>query len=265
MNMDARYDTWSAGQHYEHYMGRWSRRIADRFLEWLEPHPQLDWLELGCGTGALSSALLSGCAPKSVMITDLSSDFLDHTKGLISDPRAAFGIADAQSLPFEDASYDVVTSALTFNFVPDKQLALQEMRRVVRPGGTIAFFVWDYPGGGMGFIDAFWKAAASLDRAASELDEARRFVFCTPEGLIDLCQSAGLTDVETAAIETETEFPDFESFWRPFTLGAGPAPGYCSSLTRDGLAALKSALRELVGDDGPVRLPARAWAVRIRA
>ena len=264
MNIDARYDAWSAGRHYENYMGRWSRRIADRFLEWLEPAPELDWLELGCGTGALSSALLSRAAPKSVMVTDLSGNFLDHTQRLISDPRVTFEIADAQNLPFMDARFDGTVSGLTLNFVPDRHLAITEMQRVVRPGGTIAFFVWDYPGGGMGFIDAFWKAAASLDPAAEALDEARRFAFCTPDGLIDLCRSAGLTEIETSAIETQTEFPDFETFWLPFTLGAGPAPGYCSSLSEDGLLALKTALGKFVGVDGPITLPARAWAVKTR-
>ena len=263
MNQDARYDAWSAGRHYENYMGRWSRRIADQFLKWLEPAPELDWLELGCGTGALSSALLSRAAPKSVVVTDLSSDFIEHTSRLISDPRVIFQIADAQKLPFEDACFDVAVSGLTLNFVLDKHLAISEMQRVVRPGGTIAFFVWDYPDGGMGLIDAFWKAATSLDPAASALDEARRFSFCTREGLIDLCRSAGLTEIETSAIETQTGFPDFETFWLPFTLGAGPAPGYCSSLSEDGLLALRNALGELVGTDGPITLPARAWALKV--
>lgn len=263
MKSDAKYDAWSAGQNYEHYMGRWSRKIADQFLEWLAPGPDLDWLELGCGTGALSSAILSGYSPKSITITDLSREFLDHTKGLISDSRAAFEIADAQSLRFADATFEAVASALTLNFIPDKAVALSQMRRVVKPGGEIAFYVWDYPGGGMGFIDAFWKAAASLDPAALALDEARRFPFCTPEGLTDMCNAEGMGGIEISAIETETEFPDFEAFWRPFTLGAGPAPGYCSSLTERSLADLKDTLGAMVGTKGPIRMPARAWAVRV--
>lgn len=132
----------------------------------------------------------------------------------------------------------------------------------MRPGGTIAFYVWDYPGGGMGVIDAFWSAAKALKPAASELDEARRFPFCTSEGLTNLCTASGLRDVTTTALETETVFPDFEAFWHPFTLGAGPAPGYCSTLSEAELAALKQAVRRIVGQDGPIRLPARAWAVR---
>lgn len=265
MKSDAKYDAWSAGQNYEHYMGRWSRKIADQFLAWLAPDPQLDWLELGCGTGALSSSVLSRCSPRSIKITDFSEDFLEHTEGLISDSRARFEIADAQSLHFADASFDVVASALTLNFIPDKRAALSEMQRVLRPGGVIAFYVWDYPGGGMGFIDAFWKAAASLDPVASALDEALRFPFCTAEGLANLCVSAGMSGIETEIIEAEAEFPDFEALWRPFTLGTGPAPGYCSSLTADGQAALKTALGEIVGASRPIRMPARAFTVKARA
>lgn len=262
MDQIAKYDTWSASEHYERYMGRWSREIADQFLRWLDPKPELDWLELGCGTGALSSATLRLCSPRFIMITDFSDDFLNHTKHVISDPRAKFEIADAQALPFPDAQFDLAVSGLTLNFVPDRHLALSEMQRVTRPGGTIAFYVWDYPGGGMGVIDAFWSAAKALKPAASELDEARRFPFCTSEGLTNLCTASGLRDVTTTALETETVFPDFEAFWHPFTLGTGPAPGYCSTLSEAELAALKQAVRHIVGQDGPIRLPARAWAVR---
>jgi len=262
MDTDAKYDSWSAGQNYEHYMGRWSRKVAESFLDWLSPEGGLDWLELGCGTGALSSAILAAAQPKSLTVTDFSADFLNHTRGLINDARARFQTADAQALPFAVGSFDVVASALAFNFVPDKPLALAEMRRVLRPGGHVAFYVWDYPGGGMGFIDAFWKAAAALDPQAAGLDEALRFPFCTPDGLRGLFDAAGLDGVLVEALETETEFPDFEAFWRPFTLGAGPAPGYCKTLDAGRLNALKERLRSMVGADGPVRLPARAWAVR---
>lgn len=261
MGQIANYDTWSASAHYEHYMGRWSREIADQFLRWLDPRPQLDWLELGCGTGALSSATLRLCSPRSTMITDFSDDFLKHTEHQISDPRAKFEIADAQALPFPAAQFDVAVSGLTLNFIPDRALALTEMQRVTKPGGTIAFYVWDYPGGGMGFIDAFWSAVAEVTPAASDLDEASRFPFCTPDGLTALCKDAGLQDVQTTTLETETVFPDFEAFWHPFTLGTGPAPGYCSTLSEADLAALKHVLERTVGQEGPIRLPARAWAV----
>jgi len=262
MTGGAQFDAWSAGQSYEHYMGRWSRKIAAEFVTWLDPPKGAEWLEIGCGTGALTEAILNMCAPRAITATDQSSDFTDHARTAISDPRARFVAADALALPCEAASVDIVVSALVLNFIPDRPAALAEMRRVLRPGGWLSFYVWDYPGGGMGVIDAFWKAAAGLDAAAGALDEGRRFPFCTREGLAELCRGAGLPGAEIDAIEVVTEFPDFDSFWHPFTLGAGPAPGYCKSLDDDRRERLKAALAERLGASRPIRLPARAWAVK---
>ncbi len=264
MTSDTKFDAWSAGQSYEHYMGRWSRKLAVEYLDWLNPPAGADWLEIGCGTGALTSEVLAHCAPASILATDPSVDFIAYAKNETLDPRARFATATAQDLPVADASVDVVASALVMNFVPDKVAALVEMQRVLRPGGLLSFYVWDYPGGGIGFIDAFWKAAVQLDPAAAELDEGRRFPFCSVEGLSLLCGEAKLEAVDVAGIEIMCEFPDFEAFWHPFTLGAGPAPGYCMNLDEDKRAGLKSLLAETVGQRSPVRLPARAWAVTAR-
>ena len=159
---------------------------------------------------------------------------------------------------------DVVASALVLNFVPDRQKALGEMKRVARTGGTVAFYVWDYPGGGVEFMRAFWNAATAFDPAARDLTEDRRFPFCTPDGLSELAKSAGLKRVDCVPIEVPTVFRDFEDYWHPFTLGAGPAPGYCVSLEPEARRRLKERLRHSLprGNDGSIPLKARAWAVR---
>lgn len=258
------FDTWSAGQSYEHYMGRWSRRIASQFVNWIDPPQNADWLEIGCGTGALTEAILTVAAPRSVISTDQSQDFVTHAAAQIRDDRVSFEVADAADLRRPDASADLVVSALVLNFIQDKQNALAEMRRVLKPDGIAAFYVWDYPGGGMGFIDAFWKSAAEIDPEAAKLDESARFPFCQKDGLAQLCRDAGTTDTEIVAIEVETRFPDFEAFWHPFTLGAGPAPGYVKSLPQVRQQMLKDHLAARLGGRGPVSLPARAWAVKLR-
>lgn len=258
------FDRWSAGESYEHYMGRWSRKIATGFIRWAQVPTGADWLEVGCGTGALTEEILSYASPRSILSTDQSADFVAHAAAQISDERAVFTVADAAQLPCADASVDVVTSALVLNFIPDKQAALAEMRRVLRPDGQIAFYVWDYPGGGMGFIDAFWKAAADIDPAAAALDESARFPFCQKAGLSQLCSDAGALDVTVAPIEVEAGFADFEAFWHPFTLGAGPAPGYAKSLPEDQREKLRERLIARLGGDGPIALTARAWAVKAR-
>lgn len=264
MSSKTDFDAWSAGQSYDHYMGRWSRMVAAEFLGWLDPPADADWLEVGCGTGALTSAIVQRCSPASILATDASEDFLRHARESIDTPAVRFQSAVAQDLPADDDSVDVVTSALVLNFVPDRRAGLMEMQRVLRPGGVLSFYVWDYPGGGIGFIDSFWKAARSLDPKAAELDEGTRFPFCTADGLVELCAEAGMAEPEIAPIEIATEFPDFESFWHPFTLGAGPAPGYCMSLPGDRREALKSRLAKTLGQDGAVRLTAKAWAMKAR-
>lgn len=265
MTPKSEFDAWSAGQSYERYMGRWSRKIATKFVDWLAAPAEADWLEVGCGTGALTQTILSSAAPRSIVATDQSADFVSHAKAENTDSRARFEVADALQLPAKDGAVDVVASALVLNFIPDKALALAEMRRVLRPDGLLTFYVWDYPGGGMGFIDAFWKAAAEMDPSAAELDESARFPFCQKDGLAALCTDAGLADADITTIEVETRFPDFDSFWHPFTLGAGPAPGYCKNLPEKQRRQLKERLAAKLGGDDAVSLPARAWAVKATA
>ncbi len=267
MSDTTRHDAWQAGSSYDAYMGRWSRRVAPRFLDWLALPEGLDWLEVGCGTGALSAAILATCNPKSLLAIDPSEGFIATAAANVSDARAEFRVGDAQALQTQSAAKDVVVSGLVLNFVPDRAKALAEMRRVGRPGATVAFYVWDYPGGGIEFMRAFWDAATALDPAASDLTEGRRFPFCMPAGLTALAEAAGLEAVECVPIEVATTFRDFDDFWTPFTLGAGPAPGYCASLAPEARQRLKEKLQAdlPVRPDGSIPLTARAWALRARA
>ena len=266
MSTAARHDAWSAGESYESYMGRWSRKVAPRFLEWLDPEDDLDWLDVGCGTGALSADILMRCNPASLIGVEPSQGFIELARQRLNDPRARFQVGDAQALPLPDADRDWVVSALMLNYVPDRAKALSEMRRVARPGATVAFYVWDYPGGGVEFMRAFWTAAIALNPTAADLAADRRFPFCTPDGLKRLVQAAGMTDVDVAPLEVPTVFQDFADYWHPFTLGAGPAPGYCMNLAEAERQTLRERLQASLpcAADGSIRLKARAWAVRAR-
>lgn len=264
MSTNSRHDAWNTGESYDRYMGRWSRQIAPRFLEWLEAEPGRAWLEVGCGTGALSAEIHARCRPGSQVGIDPSYGFIKLAKQKVKGSQIDFRVGDAQALPFAASSYDVVVSALVLNFIPDRHKALLEMRRVCRPGGIIAFYVWDYPGGGIEFMRKFWTTAVALDPGAADLTEDKRFPFCTREGLIEMAQNAELRGIEVTQIEVNTIFRDFDDFWQPFTLGAGPAPGYCASLDPGSRARLREKLhQELTGaEDGSITLKARAWAVR---
>jgi SAM-dependent methyltransferase len=258
----SRHDSWKAGDSYERYMGRWSRQVALHFLDWLAAPKGAAWLDLGCGTGALTQTILTRCEPRSVLGIDPSAGFVAHARATTRDERARFEVGDATRLPLADASMDAAASALALNFVPDRPTALRELMRVVRPVGLISFYVWDYPGGGLGFVRAFWNTALAMNPAAADLGEGARFTFCTPEGLKDLCRAVGMPSVTVAPIEIETRFATFEDYWHPFTLGGGPAPGYCASLPGDARARLKAKLGEQLGP-GPLSFTARAWAVKL--
>lgn len=258
-------ELWAAGEAYERYVGRWSRLVAADFLDWLGVAPRWRWLDVGCGTGALSATILHRAQPASVTGLDSSEGFLSRAREHVQDPRAAFDHGDAQVLPYDDGQFDVAVSGLVLNFVPDQARMLAEMPRVVRPGGTIALYVWDYAER-MELMRHFWDAAAALDPPARKLDEGVRFPVCRPGPLVDLFRAAGLEAVATTAIDVPTVFADFDDYWSPFLGGQGPAPGYCMSLAEETRGKLRERLRQTlpIGPDGRIALTARAWAVRGR-
>jgi SAM-dependent methyltransferase len=258
-------DAWNEGQSYERYMGRWSREMATLFVDWLGQPPGQDWADVGCGTGALSTTILARAEPRSVTGVDPSASFIEHAARTHADTRARFEVFTAENLGFAGGSFDVVASALAYNFFPDRPAALAEMRRVARPGGVVAFYVWDYPGGGMEFIEAFWQAAMTLDPAAAEHDEGLRFPFCTPEGLTNEVKASGIAEVEVSPLSVQIRFESFDDFWEPFTLGVGPAPAYYDSLDTAAQVALRELLEQRHDRGGAIEFNLRAWAVRGRA
>lgn len=264
MTESARHDAWSAGDSYNRYMGRWSRQIAPLFLDWFDAPFHVDWLDMGCGTGALSAAIVARCSPRSLVAIDPSEGFLSTARAAVPDDRVQFRLGDAQAIPAEDRSFDVIASGLVLNFVPDRAKALSEMKRVARLNAVIGFYVWDYPGGGIEFMRAFWNAATELDPKALDLMEGKRFPFCTPEGLTGLVKAAGLRVLAHSPIQAATVFKDFDDYWQPFTLGAGPAPGYCMSLEPDHRERLRQKLDATLPrqEDGSIRLMSKAWAVK---
>ena len=256
-------EVWENAESLERYVGRWSRLVAREFVTWLDVASGARWLDVGCGSGALTETVLAEAEPASIEGVDTSEAFVAYAASRVTDPRASFAVADAQALDRPDAAYDAVASSLVLNFLPDPARGAAEMRRVVRPGGVVAGYVWDYAGE-MQLMRRFWDAAAELDPAAADLDEGRRMAGCNPAGLEALFAGAGLEEVETRAIDVPTVFADFDDYWTPFEGGQGPAPGYCVSLPPDRRAALRERLRETLpaASDGSIGLVARAWAVR---
>jgi SAM-dependent methyltransferase len=245
---------------YERFMGRWSAKLAEPFLDFARVDDCERVLDVGSGTGNLALAITHRFPNVVVVGIDPSPAYVTFARSRTR-PRVQFETGDAEALPFADASFDCALAQLVFNFIPDPHKALAQMRRVTRPGGVVAAVLWDLSRGGMRMLSAFWEGVGSADEArASESPTAY-----TKETIAALWDEAGLTGVGTAEMSIATDFASFEDYWSPFLLGQGPAGSYAASLPPEHRDALRERVRALVlGDrpDGTFSLEARAFAVR---
>jgi SAM-dependent methyltransferase len=256
-------DRWVAGDAYETFMGRWSRQVADLFLDWLTPTPRADWLEVGCGTGALSRAVCGRSQPRSLVACDPSPELVAYARRSAAGFPADFVVAAADNLPRRDGGFSFTVSGLVLNFLPDPPQSVHSMKDRLRAAGTLAAYVWDYAEG-MEFLRVFWDEAVALDPSAAGLHEARRFPLCQPTALAHLFNEAGLDGVTTTSLLISTVFSDFDDYWLPFLGGTGPAPAYVASLSDDARAELRMRLKGQLAHrpNDPIRLTARAFGVR---
>lgn len=236
--------------------------MAPEFLRWLNVSKDLSWLDLGCGTGALSEAIINNNRPAELYCVEPSPDFLAKAKERL-DGKAEFLVGNASSIPIGNNNVDIIVSGVAMNFFPDLPAAFTEMKRVLKPNGTISAYVWDYSDK-MEFLRYFWDAAISIDANAKSLDEGVRFPICNPDKLKNAFEEAGLSNVETTYLTVETIFKDFEDYWNPFLGGQGPAPSYLASQSSYIVGKIRFNLVERlpVEANGSIKLIARAIAVR---
>jgi SAM-dependent methyltransferase len=255
-------DAWLSGDPYEYYMGRWSSRVAESFIDWLSLSPGLEWLDIGCGSGALSEAVINKHNPDNVTAIDQSEGFVKTAQKRLGN-RVNCRVGNAFELPLEDASVNAAISGLVLNFLPEPEKALIEMKRVTMPGGSVAVYVWDYAGK-MDLLNYFWDTAVELNPKAFNLHEGRRFPDTDSVGLKDIFKRAGFSEIETAPLEINTDFHDFDDYWQPFLGGQGPAPTYVLSLDEPERDKLRHALLERlpIQADGSIPMVARAWAAK---
>jgi SAM-dependent methyltransferase len=259
------YDRWASSDAYERYIGRWSRPVADQFVAWLEVRPGRRWLDVGCGTGALTQAILKRSAPVAVVGVDPVEPFIARASAELTDPRASFSLGSAVDTGLPDGAADVVVAGFVLNFVPDVGAALAEWRRVLAPSGVVGTYVWDYVRG-MGFIRHFWDAAVAVDPAAAALDQGQQAGITAAGHLEAAFRAAGFVAVEGRSIAIPTVFADFDDLWLPFLGGTGEAPGYVATLDDVHRDAIREQLRRSIAPqpDGSIHFEARAWAVRAR-
>ncbi|WP_206667557.1 class I SAM-dependent methyltransferase [Muricoccus nepalensis] len=246
-------------------MGRWSRRLAEPFLDFADPGGAGCILDLGCGTGSLAQALAGRSRACRVVGLDASDAYVEHARRRIDDPRVEVRAGDACAIPFPDQSFDGVLSLLMLPFVPRADTAVAEMRRVARPGAIVAAASWDARGG-LVAQRIFLDTAAVLDPGGAGL-RARNCTRPTtrPGELAAIWRAAGFRDIREAALTIRMEYAGFGDYWGPFVGGQGPAAEYVAALNRTALARLREHVRRAYLDgepDGPRSYAATAWAVR---
>jgi SAM-dependent methyltransferase len=254
----------SDGAAYERFLGRWSRLLAGPLVKFARMPADGPVLDVGCGTGSLALVLAERRRSR-VAAIDIALPYIAFARSRRGASGIDFVVADACRLPYGDRGFAAAVAQLSLNFVPDAQLALREMRRVVRPGGVVAAAVWDFRGG-LVFQRLFWDTAAGLDPAAGAArDRLFSSPLALPDGLPMLWREAGLAAVERGSITIRMEYADFADYWEPLLGGQGPVGAYVESLTAEPRRQIAERVRAAFlsgAPDGPRSLTATAWVVR---
>ena len=247
-----------AAEAYDRFMGRYSTPLAPVFVDFAHVAPGQRVLDVGAGPGALTAALVERIGSASVTAVDPSEPFVAALRE--RQPDVAVQQAAAESLPFEDASFDTALAQLVVHFMRDPVAGLREMRRVTVPGGVVAASVWDH-GGGHGPLSVYWEAVRELDPAS----EGEAHLAGATEGdLTRLFEQAGMTDVDEDPLTVNVEHTTFDEWWEPYTLGVGPAGAYIAGLAPEAREELRENCRARLPEP-PFTISASAWSARARA
>lgn len=252
-----------ASAEYDLFMGRWSRAAGIAFLDWLAPPKNARWLDVGCGTGVFTELVLESCAPAQVVAIDPSQSQIEHARRQLIAQTATFRIANAEALPFPDCSFDVVASALVLNFIPGPMRALHEMRRVARPGGLIAAYVWDFETE----LSPSWPLRVGMRKLGLTVPEIPGTNVSGLASVRELFARVHLEDIVTTSVDANVSFSNFDELWRTQTTRYSPTTRAIETMAKNDREQLKIVVQELLGSRTS-RSPtfrARANAIKCRA
>jgi SAM-dependent methyltransferase len=245
------------GAAYEQFMGKWSQLVGEAFLKWLNPKSGLRWLDVGCGNGAFTETLVARCTPSQVAGIDPSAEQLTFARTRPALRAVDFRQGDAMALPFPDNAFDVAVMPLVIFFVPEPTKGVAEMARVVGPGGWVAAYSWDLPGGGFPYVVL-----------QEEMREMGVIVLMPPspdasriEVLQSLWAGAGLISIETREIKVQRTFTDFDEYWKTI-LGGPSVAAKLAAMQPEQITLLKERVRARLPADaaGHITYTARANA-----
>ena len=245
---------------YERFMGRWSRAAGEVFVDWRAPPTGARWLDVGCGTGVFTELVLDTCLPSSVLGIDPAQAQIDHARRRLVRQQADFQEADAQALPFPNASFDIVASALVINFIADRPRALSEMRRVLVAGGLVAGFIWDFEAE----LSPSWPLRLAMRQIGADVPSVPGTNESSMGALTVLLEQAGFKGIIARAISVTVPFPNFDAFWQAQTPHYSPIGKIIAAMTDTDRVRLIEAMRAAlpVWPDGSIQYAARANAIK---
>ncbi|MFL6837872.1 MAG: class I SAM-dependent methyltransferase [Bradyrhizobium sp.] len=249
------------GASYEQMMGVWSRLAGEVFLDWLAPPMGLRWIDIGCGNGAFTELLVERCAPVEVQGIDPSEGQLAFARTRPAARLARFQLGDAMALPFPADRFDATVMALVLVFVTDPAKGMEEMFRVVRPGGTVATYMWDMLGVGFPLTPILFemREMGLAPPRPPQMDASRM------EALRSLWTEAGCEAVESREITVHRTFADFDEFWMTNLKAPSIGPTVAAMESAD-VETLKNRVRARLPHDaaGRITYDARANAIKGR-
>jgi ubiquinone/menaquinone biosynthesis C-methylase UbiE len=250
------------GEAYERLMGSFTRAAGEVFIDWLSAPKGLDWIDVGCGTGAFTQLLLDRCAPGSVSAIDPSADQIAFARKTPAAERVDFKIGDAQSLPFGDRTFDAGVMALVITFVPDPNQALAEPKRVTKSGGMVATYMWDICNKGLPQN----PLREALERMGIEVSYLPGHAHSRIDNMVGYFESAGLEAVAKRVIEVDVLYANFDEYWSGQTALPNHVVQHISKMPAADLERFKSDLRASLPKDknGRIAYKARANAVKSR-
>ena len=253
------------GAAYEVFLGRWTRLLAEPLLDFAAFPDAGRLLDVGCGTGALASAMAARWPGRQVVGMDIAPPYVAYARSHSDHENLVFDVADAARLPYADAFFAGAAAQLVLNFVPDPLATLKEMRRVTAPGGRLVAAVWDFRGG-LIYQRIFWDTAAGIDAGAARArDKLFSGALALPDGLVRLFEAADLDRIERASITSRMDYASFDDYWQPLGGGQGPVGTYLAQLHADVRARIEAAVATAYrsgSPDGPRSMTATAWVVR---
>jgi SAM-dependent methyltransferase len=255
----------SSGEAYERFLGRWTRRLAERVIDVAGLPASGALLDVGCGTGSLASTLARRCPGRDIIGIDIAAPYVAFARAQSRGDRLTFEQGDATALRWPDGQFSAAFAQLALNFMPAPETAAKEMRRVTRSGGVVVAAVWDFRGG-LVYQRLFWDSAAAFDPSAAAVrDRLFSHPLALPDGLADLWRSIGLAAVTRESVTVRMDFADFADYWEPLLGGQGPVGTYVNGLAPATRSIVQGAVRSAYlsgAPDGPRSLTATAWVAR---